>query len=327
MNSLIKRYPFALMALATSLTAVNSVLGKISFEDIPPFLFIGTRYLVIGLMFIVIARYAGHKLNEASTKDIVIQCVLQVVVGMAWFGSLIYTQAINVAILFLLEPVVVYVGSIIFLREPRSNRALAGALVALTGGVLMFGAPALSDDPRQMIGNGLLLIAVFGYAALLLHSKKVITDKNLFTVLGLRFMAAGLAGLLLTSVFENPSTILTASASSLSALTLSITVCGFFGMWLFYKALEHMRAEDSASILYFDPLVGTIAGAVILGETLNDAALVAAGIIIAGVLISHPVHTNRTLYYLKYNQSRFEEFVHWAKTEFDDVFKLVKRYF
>ena len=323
----LKKYAFGLLGLAVMLTSINSVLGKIAIEDIPPFLFIGIRYFSIALIFGGIAYHAGQKLKDVKTVHLVVQCLVQAAVGMAWFGSLVFTQAINVSILFLLEPILIYVGSVLFLKEPRSTRALVGALIALIGGLLMFGAPVFSGDGRELIGNGLIMFAVVGYAALILHSKYVITDKNLYSILGLRFLVAGLSGLLLSSFFEDPSTIASSELTSLLALVVSITFAGAFGIWLFYKALEHMRAEDSATLLYLDPLTGSIMGAVVLGETLSSLALVAAGIIVVGVLVAHPVHVNRVIYYHKYKHSKFEEFWEWAKGEYQEITRMVKRYF
>ena len=328
MNQLIKRYPFAALLFANMILAFNSVLGKIGLETIPTFTYTTSRYLMAGSLMLMMGYFAGQSLVKVKHRDMVIQATLQTVMALSWFYGLSLTQAINSSIIFLLTPIIVYVGSILFLKEPRSNRALSGSLIAFSGGVLMFGAPALGSGTREeLLGNGLLLISSASLAAVVLHGKKVITDQNIHTLLGVRFLSAGMGAAVLALLFEQPADITNATTSSLVALLISGTVAGALGLIIFYKALEHMRAEESATLFYIDPLIGTIAATVVLGEMLNDSTLVAAGVIIAGVMISHPVHIHRMIYFQKTSHSKFEEFMHWAKTEYQEISDLVKKYF
>lgn len=316
------------MIFANLFLALNSVLGKIGLETIPPFVYSGVRYLFGGLILIAFGYLAGQSLAKANPRHVVIQSVLQIIMGFSWFYALTLTQALNAAIIFLLTPILVYVGSILFLNEPRSVKALAGSLVAFVGGILMFGAPAIGGgSSEELIGNGLLLVSAASLAAVILHSKKVITEKNIHAILGVRWMVAGLAGLLVALGTNDLVELSAISRSSAIALLLGTVVAGAFGLIIFYRALEHMKAEDSASLFYIDPLVGTIASAVILGEVLSDSALIAAGVIVMGVIISHPVHINRTVYYQKFTHSRFEEFLHWARKEYSTVSNVLRKYF
>ncbi len=328
MNKLIRQYPIAAMIFANLFLALNSVVGKIGLETIPPFLYAGMRYVFGGLIMVIFGYLAGQSMSNAQSKHVFIQIVGQLTMGLSWFYALTLTQAINASVIFLLTPILVYVGSVLFLGEPRSNKALAGSLVAFTGGILMFGAPAIeSGSSDELIGNGLLLLSAASLAGIILHSKKVITEQNIYALLGTRWFVTGLVAMLAAVFFEDVSIIRQASTESLLALAFSTVVAGAIGLIIFYRALEYMRAEDSASIFYLDPLVGTIASSIVLGEVLNDITLIAAGVIVAGVLISHPVHIHRTIYYQKYKLTRFEEFIHWAKKEYDSVYRLIKRYF
>ncbi len=327
MDRAIKHNPILAMILANMVLSLNSLMAKIGLETISPLLLVGLRYGVMAVILLTIAWFAREKVDAKDWPHIVVQSVLQLINAFSWFIGLEYTQAIDSSILFLLAPIMVYIGSVVFLSEPRSNKALMGSLVAMVGGLLMFGAPAIDGvNQDRMIGNGLLLLAVLSMAAAILHAKKVVNDRNLKTILGLRWLAVGAVGLMGSWVFEDPSSISDVSRSSIAALTFSIIISGVIGMLVFYKALEHMRAEDSASIFYIDPLTGVIAGSLILGETLSGGTLLAAGVIIGGVVISHPVHIQRTIYYQKVSHSKFEHFLRWVQKELDDFEKLIRRY-
>lgn len=327
MDALAKKNPVLLMVIANVLMGGNSVLAKIGFESIPPLLFGGMRYFFASLVILFFGWLAIEKYDPKDNASLFVQASLQVLCAVTWFWALTLTQAINVTIIFLLTPIMVYVGSVLFLGEPRSQKALSGSLIAFCGGVLMFGAPVISGgDTDAMIGNGLMLISATSLAFLIIHSKKIITEKNRRTVLGVRWLSAAMAFFILSLAVENPADIQDASTRSLLALVIAAIFAGALGVLLFYKALEHMRAEDSSAIFYIDTLTGTLLSAIVLGEELSDTALIAAGIIIAGVLVAHPVHINRFMYYQKFNLSKFDEFMHWAKKEYSEITHLLKRY-
>lgn len=328
MNRAVAKYPLQAMILSIVLGAPSSVLAKIGYEGIPPFLYSGLRYAGGGLVLLMVAWHLRQRLKSSDSLDLLIQIILQLLVGGTWFYALTLTQAINSSIIFLLTPILVYIGSVLFLHEPRSDRALAGSLIAFVGGIVLFGAPAITGDPsKEVIGNGLLLISSAGLAATIIHSKKILRDDNIHLVLAMRWVVTGLVLCVLSLVLENPSDIKQASTGSIAALLIATFVAGSLALLLFYQALEHMRAEDSASIYYLDALIGSLAGAIFLGEILSTLTLGASGIIIFGVLISHPVHVNRMRYYQKLKHSNFEEFMRWAKREYLSAQKFISKYF
>lgn len=316
------------MIVANMMLGINSLLAKIGYETIPPFLFAGIRYFLGGFLILFVGWFLLEKIRREDYRHLSVQVALQIGAALCWYWALTFTQAVNASIIFLLVPIMVYVGSVLFLGEPRSNKALMGALLAFSGGMLLFGAPAISNaEESQIVGNGLLLVSAAMFAALILHSKKIITENNIRSVLGLRWFATGIVALIVSAGFEDIGRITDASMSSLLALVLAVTLAGGIGVLIFYKALEHMKAEDSASILYIDPLIGSIAAALIIGETLSSASLIAALVVVVGVIITHPVHIQRTMYYLRFKHSRFEDFVRWAKHELDSLGAIARRFF
>lgn len=323
---IVKQHPYISMLFAGSLMAFNSVLAKVIGEEVPTFFFVGLRYTLIGVCFLVAAHILhDFKVRPKAVRWLVLLAALQTISIFGWFYGLQYTKAINVSLFDLLIPIVVYVGSIFFLHEPRSNRALSGSLVALVGGVMLFGAPRAVESSSELFGNGLILGSAIGTAFVILLTKKLFAYASRNTILGICFFITGMVGLLVSSVFDDLSMLSDISAKVGVLMVVSVLVTGAFSLGLYYAALKHMRAEDSASLFYVNPLIGSIAGVVILGETMSNAALIAAGVIVLGVIISHPIHINRLLFYQKEHISQFVQFIEWMKDEYRSISKLLKK--
>ena len=316
------------MSIATVFLALNSTLAKIAMEYLPVFFYTGSRYMVIGAMFILLAQYRKERIvhTQQSIAGHAVQIALQAITGLAWMYGVSLTDPINASIAFLLSPILIYVGSVIFLGEPRSNKALAGSLIALVGGALLIGAPTLNGDgSQQMIGNGLLLLSAASLASLIIHTKKMYAFASRNYILGVRFFATGIVAFLLSIGLDETSAVGSASVEAWVALALAITLGGVIGLSIFYQALKHMRAEDSAALFYIDPLAGSVIAALVLGNTLSPAALVATSFIVLGVVVAHPVHIHRTVFYYLEHVSRFDQFVHWLKAKYLDLQITLKR--
>jgi len=326
-DKLIKRYPLVLISIAIIAGSLTSVGAKFVNDSVPIFTIGAIRWISMGIILLLISRNAIKHIREADSVDILVQSLLGIIANLSWFGALAYTQAINSSIMFLLNPILVYIGSVLFLKEPRSTRALTGSLIAFAGGVFLFGAPALGGSSQEVIGNGLLLVATIGWAAQVLHGKRVITSENINVVLGVQFFITGLASLSLAFMFEQPTVALDIPLDAALWFLGTLLIGGVWSSLVMFKGLVEVKAEDISAILYLDPLVGVIGGTLILGETLSGLTLLASGVILAGVFVSHPAHIHRTIYYRKAAHGSIEEFAHWISKEQEHISASIRRFF
>jgi drug/metabolite transporter (DMT)-like permease len=317
------------MILSCVFSGLNAVLFKLTQDDFTPISFIGVRYIFVGLIFLIIGlRGRDLIIKKRAHKAIIINTAFFVVTVYMWFIALNYTQALDAAIFGLLTPVLVYIGSVVFLKEPRSIKALTGALIAMVGGILLFGFPSELSSNERMIGNGLLLLSSFvsaGWVLSLKTSYKKASRNALYTI---SYLTSGVIGLV-WAFARNDFVKLSDGVhiESVVALVTSILIPGVASMTLYYAALKRMRAEDSASLLYVDTLTGVLASVLVLGDTLSPVAVASSCVIIFGIIIAHPVHINRLLYYQKEHISKFEELVRWMKNEYGSVSHVLKKLF
>jgi len=316
------------MALGAGFVGMGAVFSKIALDSFSPFYFSGLRFLSDGIIFTTIALLNKDKLvySPSAAKGLTVQALLQATTGISWMYALSIIDPIKSSIAFLLSPILVYVGSVVFLKETRSTVALVGSLVAMAGGLLLFGVPSPDGGESQTLANVLLLVSVVSLAALVLHAKHLLKSCSRNYILGTRFLATGIIGLVLAFIFEDASMVFSATGASWLGLALSVGLSGTVALTLFYSSLKYMRAEDSAPLFYMDPLVGVIAATVILGDRLALLQIGASFIVVIGVLIAHPVHMPITIFYhQEHSLSRFAHPFRWAEKEARSLFELWRR--
>jgi len=288
------------MAVAATIIGTYIAVTKFILQDIEPVLSIALRNLgVAGVIALITWSYQHKPVSFRCSRLLIFNGCLHGLQSMMFVIGLERTQAINGSLLWLLLPVFIYIGSIVFLREPFKGQALLGALVSLTGGLLLVLGPLLSEGGEVTFnwGDMLMLGAVFILSINILQTKTLYQYITPHQILIYKMLMSGIALLVGSALLGESFDVSQVSWQAWVALAYSIIFTGAIGLLLFYGALRYMRAEDSASFIYIEPLMGVITSAVFLGESLDETALIAGSVIVLGVLITHPAHVHRLHFY------------------------------
>jgi drug/metabolite transporter (DMT)-like permease len=216
--------------------------------------------------------------------------------GIAWFGALflgVYSVTLNeaerrvdagtAAMVINTGPILIAILAGIFLREGFPRWLFAGSAIAFSGCVLI-GLASSRSGTRAGLGIGLLVVAAVAYATAVVIQKPVLAR-----VSPLRMTWLGcLAGTVVCLPFA-PQLVRDLGSAGPGAigwmvyLGLAPTALGF-ATWTF--ALSRTSAGRLASLAYLIPVVATILGWALLGET--PPWLVAAGgaLCLAGVVVA-----------------------------------------
>ena len=185
-------------------------------------------------------------------------------------------------------PVFTGLLSWLLLRErPRPSWVVATA-VCVVGLALLVGSGSAQPDVDP-VGLVLALASGFGYAVYTVAAKRLMTDghRSDEVMAG----AFSLGGLLLVPVLltQPMSWIATPSGLALALwLGLVTTTAAYV---LFGRGLRHLPAGPVTTLVLAEPVVATVLGVVVLGESLTllgwvGAALVLAGLMLQGVAAS-----------------------------------------
>lgn len=287
------------MAFATVLIGTFGVSSKIVLQYFDPLLAGGLRLLLSSFAIAVFSMHMQHKvLNRRVGIKMILNACMHTTFSVLYFIGLNRSQAINSALLGLLTPMFIYIGSIVFLKESFIPKTLLGAAVSLIGGVALVAVPAFEEGSFTLSqGDLFLLLAYVVLAATVLHTKQLYKDVTPHQILSYRMLFGSIVLISLSMLFGESLDVGIVPWSGWLALVYSAVIVGGIGLMIFYAALKYMKAEESAALFYVDPLVAVVASAAVLGEQLGEGALIAGALIVCGVLISHPAHVHRMHYY------------------------------
>jgi len=158
-------------------------------------------------------------------------------------------------------------------------RQMLGAGVAFGGLILALwpsgGAGGAAGD---LAGTGFMVVAGLGWAAYTLAGK---ASKDPLAGTAANFVVATplLAILLL-------GTGLTAAPAGIALATLSGAVTSGLGYALWYHVLPQLAGQSAAIVQLSVPIIAIVAGALLLGETITGAIVLAAALVLGGIALA-----------------------------------------
>lgn len=194
------------------------------------------------------------------------------------------TTAIKSVLLLRLEPVFVFVFSVLYLHEkPVPSKLIALAMLVI-GSLLVVEAHNAIDGPN--LGDGLIVLSLLFLSFSYIPTKEIVEKSS---PAGLNILTNGIGGAVLTLIafcIPNQSVDLTPKALGLVAgYTLSFSV---IGASLYYYAFKSLKAWVIASFLSLEVVFGSILAFVLLKESMSPIQMLGALIVLgATVAISY----------------------------------------
>jgi drug/metabolite transporter (DMT)-like permease len=287
---------YGLLFLLGVLWGGSFFLIKIGVATVPPMTLTAARLLIAALVMLVIAAVMGERLPVG--RRIWALIALSGLIGNALPFFLISWGEEKIdsglaAILMALMPLSTVLLAHVLIREDRMTLGkLAGVLLGLAGVVVLIGPAKLATLGDSTIRQ----LAVAG-AALCYSLNTVVT----------RFMVgqprhALVAGVMLASaVYAVPASLLhddlsalTPSAASIWSIMVLAVVQTALGTVLMLMIVARQGATFFAQINFIVPLTGVAWGFIVLREVPAPAAVLALGLILAGIAIARARIQSRT---------------------------------
>ena len=251
----------------------NQVATKLAIHDIPPLTQAAIRSVVASLLIAGWCRLRGIALLKRD--------------GTLWFGfaagvlfaiefiliyqGLLYTTATRAVLFIYLAPFFVVLGARIFLPADRFGAAQWLGLALSFGGMLIaFGLPTPTMDPRQFIGDAMMVGAALFWAATTLIIKaspltRVSAEKVMLYQL---VVSAPIMTAVALAIGERMTTIPSALAIGSMAYQTVWVVSVTFVVW--FALIARFSASRLSAFTFLTPLFGVAAGHLVLG---SDAGL------------------------------------------------------
>jgi len=261
---------------------------RIGVEHIPPMLFAGLRWIIAGIIFVTFLKIKGKKLPA-------IKYLLPIsVAGISLIGfgnGLVVTgeQFIGSGLAALLLTTVPFwvVGIEAFIPSgPKMNFIIiSGLLLGLFGISLIFnGDWAQLLDPSYLLGVLCMLGAVIAWSFGTVYSKYKKASVHPLMSAAVQMLIAGTLQAVLGLVLGEAADV-SLHANGILSFFYLVVAGSIFGYSSYIYAIEHLPLSLVSTYAYINPVIALFLGWLVLDEKLNLAIVIAAAVIIIGVII------------------------------------------
>ena len=284
------RIAIGLMVLFCTIWGVQQVAIKLASAGISPVWQAGLRSIGATVLVFAWARLRGVRLFAADGTlwaGILAGLLFAAEFAMIFLG-LQYTTASRGVIFLYTAPFFVALGAVWLLPHEHLRRAQwTGMALAFCGVLLLFGEHLFTPADRAWVGDLMILLAAVFWAATTLTVKasalaRASAEKTLLYQLAVSALALPLLSLALgeRGVFA-PTPAVWASLLFQIVVVAGASYVGWF--WL----IRHYPATRLSSFSFLTPVMGVLAGALLLGEPLTPAVFAALARVGAGILIAY----------------------------------------
>jgi drug/metabolite transporter (DMT)-like permease len=266
----------------------NQVAVKLAIHDIPPLTQGALRSFGAACIVAVWCRLRRIPLFERDGT-----WLPGVIAGLAFgieffcvYQGLAYTTATRAVLFIYLAPFFVVLGARVFLPADRFRLwQWVGLCLSFTGMAVAFGLPTPALDPRQTLGDILMIVGAIAWAATTLvikasrlsaiSAEKVLLYQLVISapILAIGAWAAG------EHIARVPDAVALGSLAYQTVWVGSIT----FVIW--FALVKKFSANRLSAFSFLTPLFGVAAGHLVLGEPLTPAFAAAVALVAGGLVL------------------------------------------
>jgi drug/metabolite transporter (DMT)-like permease len=266
----------------------NNVAIKMAIHDIPPLIQSATRSAIAALLVSIWCRARGQPLfkRDGTLVAGIFTGILFALEFLLIYRGLVWTTVTRGTLFLYLAPFFVVIGSRWLIPGDRFHLSQwLGLLLSFLGIVIAFGVPGPAGDPRQIVGDLMLVGAAAAWAATTLVIKlsalnRVSAEKTLLyqLVVSVPVLAIG-AAVFGEHIDAMPSRLALGAFAYQTLWVVSIT----FPVW--FALIVRYSAARLSVFTFLAPLCGVAAGHLVLHEPLTPAFAAAVVLVAAGLIV------------------------------------------
>lgn len=266
----------------------NHVAVKLTLHDVPPMLQATIRSIVATILvagWCVIRRIPLFRRDGTLIAGIVVGALFALEFILIYQG-LVYTTATRAVVFLYLAPFIVVLGARILMPADRFRPSQwLGLGLSFIGMIVAFGLPTPALDPRQTLGDVMMIAAAFFWASTTLiikasrlngTSPEKVMLYQLVVSAPLMALAAWFAG---ERIVHWPDHQALAWMAYQSVWVVSVT----FVIW--FALIKKYSASRVSAFTFLTPLFGVAAGHFVMDEPLTLAFLAAVVFVAAGLVL------------------------------------------
>ena len=275
---------------ATLIYALNHTIAK----DVMPtyvqgFGFIGIRLIGATIVFWLLGLLVPKQpIDKADRWAFLRAAFFGMAINMlAFFKGLEYSTPINSTVIITTTPIMVFLFSVILLKENIRPKRAIGVLIGFLGALslLLFSQQAPVNAPNISLGNFLFIVNASAYGLYMIYVKPLSEKYNTIHLLKWLF----LIGLVITTPFTLPELL----AVDFQQMPLSIwwrlgfVVLGttFMTYLLMVYAIRHLRATSLSVFTYLQPIIGIVYAVLVGADFMTPIKWITMSLVLVGVYL------------------------------------------
>jgi len=275
-RSLIMGLSFALM-WSSAFTSARIAVAYVS-----PLAMLSVRFLISGLLAIIIARALGQT-ARLSRKQWIIVVVFGVCQNAIYLGAnfmaMQWIEASLAAVIASILPLTVAAASWVFMGERQSGLSVAGLGIGMLG-VLVIMSARLSGG-ADVIGVLLCFVGVAALTIATLLVRGVSNSGNVLMIVGLQMLVGSAALLPASLLLETWHIDLTWQLAV--AFSYTTLIPGLAATLIWFLLVGRIGATRASSFHFLNPFLGVAIAALVIGETLTTRDIFGVLIIMMGI--------------------------------------------
>jgi len=205
--------------------------------------------------------------------------------GDAWY-------TVPAAVLMGIMPISTFVLAHLFIpAEPMTARKLVGVLTGFGGLIALVGMSALGAVGSEPLGQLAVLAGAFCYSLSAVYVRRRGMAGSIEAATGVGIVAA-MASVPLAFWLEDPTTMQPSVGAVWSTLALGAIHTAVAAL-IYFRTIRSLGAMTFAQINYLIPVLGSIWGVLLLGESLGWRVILALALVLAGIYFVQPRRTSR----------------------------------
>ncbi|MGQ9502292.1 MAG: DMT family transporter [Anaerolineae bacterium] len=283
---------YASAAAAAVLWGTSFLLTRVAMTQIGPLAVAALRWWITSAALMIIVsisrntrcsfRQAWHEWPLFLALGVIGEGVAYVFQNLA----LTYTTTVDVGLIMNAYPVLSAALGVWVLKERMTLRAASGLVMGLLGVTFITLGGVWTGEVEtyaRVLGNGLAMLATLAGAFYIVAGKRLVLVYGPLSVTAL----AGLVGALaMTPIAVAEGVTLHWSAEVWGALLGLAIGCGAAAYLLWWHAARQLPISQAGVFLYLTPVVSTLLGILVLGESMTVATVAGAGLVLGGMALA-----------------------------------------
>jgi drug/metabolite transporter (DMT)-like permease len=268
-------------------------------ETIPPFLMMGSRSVIAGLILYVWSRSRGNvEIRREHLPALFIIGISFFLVGhglLAWAQQRVPSGL--AAVLVASEPLWIFIVESVFIRDTKVKaKGIAGLVLGFAGIVyLIASTKGIDASGADTIASFAIVLGAFSWSGGAIYSRVAKLPKSPIVAAGAELIIGGVLLLIAGLMFGEASSLQLSAISLRSLLGLGYLIV--FGSVITFSAYLWLLSRTSATRIsthtYVNPIIAVFLGWIIAAEPLTMELLIATVLIVVSVYLVLNDHLNK----------------------------------